>query len=696
MDTFLTSLPPFPAGLTTIICHSNKLASLPALPPMLDSLHCGTNALRNLPSLLPASTRYLNCSNNQLAYLPYLSEGLKSLYCSNNQLVGLKNIPSSLQILDIRQNNLSCLPFIPFPSHAVNVSIFADPAIDCISSANPFLLFYQNSTTSVIPPACNLTNNINQCESYPVITGYLFYDHNNNGVKDTGEEGVQNEKVALGSAGNQFSFTDNDGRYVLQCDSIGSFTVAPVAWTYFLDFVPVSADFNFSSYDTTVYKDFAIVPNTTLDSVSVNITCINIPRPGFPLGYHITYENTGTTTLVDPVLTIAYDDTRLSFDSSSVTGLNHTGNNLILNASGMAPLQQGSLTAWFRVKPTTPLGDSLIAGASLTANSKTATSFSRVIIRGSFDPNDKMATTQLTPSQVANGQYIDYTIRFQNTGTDTAFNVVISDTLNTDLLVSTLQMTATSHNCKTTVKDNIVFFEFLNILLPDSNINEPLSHGFVSFRVQTEPTVAVNSTIPNKAAIYFDYNAPIITNTAGTLIKDFTVVPLKLILFSAVPQNDNTTSLYWNTANEINTMHFVVERGNDGLHFNSLTNIIAKGKANNNYNTTVADVNTGIVFYRLKMVDNDGRFTYSPIIKIDKRKNAAGFSILSNPVKDFLVISTTDRTLHNTQASIINMQGAVVKSFIVKEGSQTVEVKGLPGGIYYLRMVNGSSSILVQ
>ena len=84
-------------------------------------------------------------------------------------------------------------------------------------------------------------------------------------------------------------------------------------------------------------------------------------------------------------------------------------------------------------------------------------------------------------------------------------------------------MITSSHNCKATVKDNIVFFEFLNILLPDSNVNELKSHGLVSFRIKPQTTVAPNSIITNKAAIYFDYNAPVITNTAGTLIKEFTV-----------------------------------------------------------------------------------------------------------------------------------------------------------------------------
>jgi hypothetical protein len=202
--------------------------------------------------------------------------------------------------------------------------------------------------------------------------------------------------------------------------------------------------------------------------------------------------------------------------------------------------------------------------------------------------------------------------------------------------------------------------------------------------------------IPNKAAIFFDYNAPVITNTAGTLIKDFTVVPLRMVSFSAVPQTDNTTSLHWNTANEINTKNFMIEQSTDGIRFNSILTVMAKGNASNNYNAVIAEFNSGVIYYRLKIVDNNGSFTYSPIIKIDRRKNAAGFSILTNPVNDFIVINTTDRALNNTSCSIISSQGAVVKIFIIREGSQTVNVNGLSNGIYYLRTARGSSRIIIH
>ncbi len=386
----------------------------------------------------------------------------------------------------------------------------------------------------------------------------------------------------------------------------------------------------------------------------------------------------------------------LFINTSSLAGVVDNGSMLSFNAGSFAPGQSGSFIGYFTLKTTAALGDSLRSHSTMTVNNYETTDNNTVIIRGAFDPNDKQATPQLTPSQAAAGGYIDYTIRFQNTGTDTAFNIVISDTLSSSLQWNTLQMTATSHNCKATVKDGIVYFEFLNIFLPDSNVNEIKSHGFVSFKIKPQPTVAVNSTINNKAAIYFDYNSPVITNTAGTLIKDFTVVPLRLISFSAVPINNNTAALYWVTANEINTRNFVIEKSVDGVRFNMIGNIAASNNASNHYNSNVTDAENSIVYYRLKIVDNDGRYNYSPVIKIDRRKNNIGLSILSNPVRDVVSIATNDQALNNSSCKIINSQGAVVKTFIIRQGSQTIDVKGLPAGIYYLKTSSGSNRILIQ
>lgn len=144
---------------------------------------------------------------------------------------------------------------------------------------------------------------------------------------------------------------------------------------------------------------------------------------------------------------------------------------------------------------------------------------------GAYDPNDKRGF----PKGYGPQHYIyaktdlDYHIRFQNTGTDTAFYVVIRDTLSAHLDVSTLQPKSSSHLYNWRVfgeTDQIVEFSFPNIMLVDSNANEPASHGFIQFSIEQKPNNPVGTIIENSAAIYFDFNEPVITNTAFHEIGD--------------------------------------------------------------------------------------------------------------------------------------------------------------------------------
>ncbi|MBK8674607.1 MAG: T9SS type A sorting domain-containing protein [Bacteroidetes bacterium] len=142
-------------------------------------------------------------------------------------------------------------------------------------------------------------------------------------------------------------------------------------------------------------------------------------------------------------------------------------------------------------------------------------------VRGSFDPNDKLVSkTTLPPAYDVEKDRLSYTIRFQNTGTDTAFYVRVKDEMPANLNLSTLRVINASHAYQLIVREkNIVEFAFPNILLPDKTTNEPKSHGFVQFSIQPKAGLPVNTKIENNAAIYFDYNAPIITNFATTEVK---------------------------------------------------------------------------------------------------------------------------------------------------------------------------------
>jgi hypothetical protein len=140
---------------------------------------------------------------------------------------------------------------------------------------------------------------------------------------------------------------------------------------------------------------------------------------------------------------------------------------------------------------------------------------------GSYDPNDKLVTPaiidllDIDSTQTAT---IEYTIRFQNTGTAEAFFVRVLDTLSQALNPATFELIATSHPSEITFHDNhTIEWFFDNIMLPDSFSNEPESHGFIQFRIQTLP-LGEPFTLENEAAIYFDFNEPVITPPAVTAV----------------------------------------------------------------------------------------------------------------------------------------------------------------------------------
>ena len=135
--------------------------------------------------------------------------------------------------------------------------------------------------------------------------------------------------------------------------------------------------------------------------------------------------------------------------------------------------------------------------------------------QGSFDPNDKQAFPRGYDDEhfIEANQDIEYLVRFQNTGTAPAINVRIEDVIDPSLNLLSLRPGASSHPYTFELaEDGTVNFVFENINLPDSTSNEPASHGFVKFRIDQQPDVALGTVITNEAAIYFDFNDPIITN----------------------------------------------------------------------------------------------------------------------------------------------------------------------------------------
>jgi uncharacterized repeat protein (TIGR01451 family) len=160
---------------------------------------------------------------------------------------------------------------------------------------------------------------------------------------------------------------------------------------------------------------------------------------------------------------------------------------------------------------------------------------------GSYDPNEKLAQPKGVYDKhfIYPGTDIEYQINFQNTGTDTAFTVVIRDTLSYGLDVATFRAGISSHTYQVDVSGyGVLKFTFDNILLPDSNINEAASHGFVRFRITPKDTLQLGSRVENRAGIYFDFNPPIITNTVFHTV-DTGFMERKMVAVHGLPDAEN-------------------------------------------------------------------------------------------------------------------------------------------------------------
>ena len=149
---------------------------------------------------------------------------------------------------------------------------------------------------------------------------------------------------------------------------------------------------------------------------------------------------------------------------------------------------------------------------------------------GSYDPNDKQGFPRGYGDEHYIYQNVDlqYLIRFQNTGTDTAFTVKIKDEISEFLDLNTFRPGASSHDYVIDIVDREIVFTFNNIMLPDSFVNEPASNGWLEFEISQNVDLPLETVIENTAGIYFDFNDPVITNTTfHTVGDDFLPVDLK-------------------------------------------------------------------------------------------------------------------------------------------------------------------------
>ena len=170
------------------------------------------------------------------------------------------------------------------------------------------------------------------------------------------------------------------------------------------------------------------------------------------------------------------------------------------------------------------------------------------------------------------------------------------------------------------------------------------------------------------------------------------ILPLNWLSFTAVKNADNTTvAAKWQTANEVNNHHYEIERSTDGRNFVMVGTITAgnnrSGVQNYLYNDLAPAMGTN--YYRVKQVDNDGKFTYSAIAKVVFGKDSAGWSVYSNPAK----VKTSlyaKQNLNAVQVWLTDVSGKVVYTGYIPTlftgQAVNIPLTGLSKGVYFLKV----------
>jgi uncharacterized repeat protein (TIGR01451 family) len=472
---------------------------------------------------------------------------------------------------------------------------------DVALSANEVYNNYVNSSSCV--------NNI---LSYA--KGRVYFDVNSNSVQDVNEFGFGNSIIsAIGT--NRMAYTFNNGDYIFGFDSIGTYEITPNISVPYYQPNPLTHTFSFSSAgEVDSLLDFALQPSGNFNDLRVIITPLTPFRPGFANAYNLHYENVGTTTLGGNL--VFYPDTLITYDSSSVTPISVATDSIIWSIAPLQPFENGDITVYSVLQIGTANGTLInssakiepVAGDAFPSDNYSAF---EVFSTGSYDPNDiSVNISNFDVSQNATPPFLNYVIRFQNTGTDTAFTVIVEDILPVELNYSTFEFISSSHLASVDfdVVNRKLRFIFNNILLPDSNINESASHGYISYRIKPETNLLLGTDIINNAGIFFDFNTAVLTNDAITEVTNLTGIEnVASYIFELGP---NPTSGIFNVKNSGKNILQVEISDSKG----SLCTLLSKEKLQQE--TVTIDLGTAAKGIYLVKIITDNAVHFQKIIKL--------------------------------------------------------------------------------
>ncbi|MFA7273680.1 MAG: T9SS type A sorting domain-containing protein [Crocinitomicaceae bacterium] len=548
-DLNLSVLPPLPNTIKYLFAFQNNFTSLTSFPSDLEILSVPSctmlTYIANLPILtnqltaddcildslgvLPNSIQSISVQNNNLTGLPNVPTSTTKLNINNNQITNLQSLPATIFELNISNNNLNCLPFLP--SSLIYLSMNNNP-FTCL----PNILPVMNATFQAYP-LCSPNDPVNNpfgCLGAEGIQGYVYVDGNSDCLFDPNDLPLKNIPIKQYDASGGFvgsTSTFWNGRYYFNTLT-GQFNIIvdTINKPYEVDCVYPGADsiVNVTTASPLISNvNFGLKCGTGFDVGAMAVHAIGNVFPG---QYH-------TLQCVAGDMSTFYNLNCANGQSGIVT-INVTGlvNYFAPAAGSLTPTVSGntfsySIADFGAINPLIDFG--LVFETDTTANSMDVVCVQVIVasttadnnstndtlvycydVVNSYDPNNKTVYPKTVLPLYED--YLIYTVNFQNTGTAPAINIRLEDPLSSLLDYSTFEVINYSHDMYFGLNNGIVKFHFPNINLVDSSVSQANSKGFVTYKIKPIGGLTEGTTIPNKAHIYFDYNAPITTNTVFT------------------------------------------------------------------------------------------------------------------------------------------------------------------------------------
>ncbi|MBY8963250.1 choice-of-anchor J domain-containing protein [Flavobacterium sp. D11R37] len=323
-----------------------------------------------------------------------------------------------------------------------------------------------------------------------------------------------------------YTYTDMNGEYTIYNIGDGESTIIlqPEPQSFFPTVEAVTVSVNFDGSTTEETADICLPQPESFIDAAITLTPINAARPGFQAYYNLTVRNNGSMPLNNVTATVTFDDNRFDYTSSEGNSA-ATGNIITFTIGDLnAFAAEHYMIDLYTLAPPVNVGGEVVSFNLEVMHDETDdnpddnTAVTQQTIINSWDPNDIIVHEGPEILLEQADDYLTYTIRFQNTGTASAINVRLENELEEKLDWDTFQPIAASHDYTVNREEGDLEFLFNDINLPDDESDEPGSHGFVTYRIKPQSTVVLGDIFYNGAGIFFDFNEPVITNTAETEI----------------------------------------------------------------------------------------------------------------------------------------------------------------------------------